>query len=197
MIRAHLSDSELAAELQHRFNFQDYEFDNELLAIQYRYDELISRKVKYYLNFVLDPTERIEWISHRFIKMFGSERSASDALYMNAEDFHTLGKQHLLGTHAHAHRPLAVLSEGQMKQEIAQSLDILENLSSKRPIGISYPFGGKSAVSTTVFMAAEELGLRYGFTMERGINVESDNSSMALKRIDMNDIKKWVDVVPL
>lgn len=84
-----------------------------------------------------------------------------------------------------------------MQQEIAQSLDILENLSGKRPIGISYPFGGKSTLSKTVFTVAEELGLRYSVTMEGGTNVENDNYSMALKRIDMNDIKKWVDVVPL
>jgi hypothetical protein len=32
--------------------------------------------------------------------------------------------------------------------------------------------------------------------MERGINMQSDVSPMALKRIDVKDIHAWVDSVP-
>ena len=107
MIRSHLSDAELATDLQQRFDFQGYDFDDELLAIQYRYDAPISRKVKYFLNFVLDPAARVEWTRQRFVDMFGSEQAASGALYMNADDLRVLAGRHLLGTHAHKHIPLA------------------------------------------------------------------------------------------
>jgi peptidoglycan/xylan/chitin deacetylase (PgdA/CDA1 family) len=196
MIRAHLSDAELAADLQQRFNFQGYAFDDQLLAIQYRYDEPISRKVKYFLNFVLDPAARVDWTRQRFVDMFGSEQAASEALYMNADDLRVLANRHLLGTHSHTHIPLATLSATHVQQEIAWSLDVLEYLSGRRPNGISYPFGGQSAVSETVFATAQALGLQYGFTMERGINSGGDKSPMALKRIDVNDIKAWVDAAP-
>lgn len=196
MIRSHLSDLELAADLQQRFNFDKYEFDEQLLAIQYRYDEPISRKVKYFLNFVLDFSARTEWTSLRFVDLFGSERAASEALYMNAEDLRVLASRHLLGTHAHTHIPLAALPLLQLRQEIETSLDVLENLSGQRPLGISYPFGGKSAVDETVFATAQTLGLQYGFTMERGVNSAGDASPMALKRIDVNDVDAWIDTAP-
>jgi hypothetical protein len=122
MIRSCLSDMELAANLQQRFNFGTYEFDDQLLTIQYRYDEPISRKVKYFLNFVLDPAARVEWISHRFVEIFGSEQAASEALYMGAEDLRVLARRHLLGTHAHTHIPLATLTAAQVQHEIEQSL---------------------------------------------------------------------------
>jgi len=196
MIRSNLSDAELAVDLQQRFNLQAYEFDDQLLAVQYRYDEPISRKVKYFLNFVLEPAARVDWTRQRFVDMFGSEQAASVALYMNADDLRVLANRHLLGTHSHTHTPLATLSATHAQQEIAQSLDVLEHLSGRRPNGISYPFGGQSAVSESVFATAQALGLQYGFTMERGINAGGDKSPMALKRIDVNDIKAWVDAAP-
>lgn len=193
MIRSSLSDMELATDLQQRFNFHKYEFDEQLLAIQYRYDEPISRKVKYFLNFVLDFSARAEWTSLRFVELFGSEQAASEALYMNAEDLRVLASRHLLGTHAHTHVPLATLPMVQLRREVEDSLDVLENLSGQRPLGISYPFGGKSAVSETVFATAQTLGLKYGFTMERGVNSSGDTSPMALKRIDVNDVDAWIE----
>lgn len=196
MIRSRLSDVELAADLGRRFNFETYQFDDQLLAIQYRYDEPVSRKVKYFLNFVLDASARLEWTSRRFVEIFGSERAASEALYMSAEDLRVLAGRHLLGTHAHAHLPLATLSATHARQEIEQSLDVLEDLSGQRPVGISYPFGGQSAVSSSVFETAQALGLQYGFTMERGVNANGDGYPMALKRIDVNDVKAWIDVAP-
>lgn len=196
MIRSRLSDVELAADLGQRFNFETYQFDDQLLAIQYRYDEPISRKVKYFLNFVLDASARLQWTSNRFVEIFGSEQAASEALYMSADDLRVLAGRRLLGTHAHTHVPLATLTEAQVQLEIEQSLDVLEHLSGRRPLGISYPFGGQSAVSEPVFAAAQASGLKYGFTMQRGINVKCDVSSMELKRIDVNDVRAWVDAIP-
>ncbi len=195
MIRSRLSDMELAADLQQRFNFESYEFDDQLLAVQYRYDEPVSRKVKYFLNFVLDPSSRAKWTSLRFVEIFGSERAASEALYLSADDLKVLARGHSLGTHAHAHVPLAGLTVGQMQGEIEQSLDLLERLSGQRPLGISYPFGGKSAVSESVFAMAQSCGLKYGFTMERGVNFDGGGSPMSLNRIDVNDVHEWVDKV--
>ena len=193
MIRSRLSDTELAADLTQRFDFSTYEFDEKLLSIQYRYDEPLSRKVKYFLNFVIDAAARIEWTSLRFTELFGSERAACEALYMNADDLRILSGRHLLGTHAHTHVPLATLPDVQARFEIEQSLDVLENLSGQRPLGISYPFGGKSAVSNSLFEIAQQAGLKYGFTMERGINTSDNMSPFSLKRIDTNDVDSWVD----
>lgn len=193
MIRSRLSDEEVAFGLQQRFSFDEYKFDEGLLSIQYRYDRPISQKVKYFLNFVLEPEARIEWTTSLFVKLFGSECEASRALYMNEEDLQILGRRHILGSHAHSHVPLTSLSFDQAKNEIEESVEILGRIAGRRPIGISYPFGGKSAVSEAVFKIAQKAGLIYGFTMERGINSAGIQNPLALKRIDTNDVSQWIE----
>ena len=193
MIRSCRDDEELSLKLNKRFDFGNYSFDDELLAIQYRYDQPVSRRVKYYLNFVLDKCDRDAWVSELFVEIFGSEKAASDKLYMNMDDLKFLAQRNILGTHAHMHVPLATLSSEECEAEILESLEILEKLSGDRVKGISYPFGGKSAVSETVFSLSKKSGLTYGFTMERGINGANENNPFALKRIDTNDVSQWID----
>lgn len=192
MIRSRCSDEQLAGDLQQRFGFDQHPFDEPMLAIQYRYDMPISRRVKYFLNFVLEPQARKDWTRTLFGELFGCERAACDALYMDRDDLRLLASRHLLGTHAHSHIPLAPLSEVAMCAEIEESLGVLETLTGQRPIGISYPFGGKTAVSEALFGVAASVGLQYGFTMERGINDSVADSPLALKRIDTNDVNEWV-----
>jgi peptidoglycan/xylan/chitin deacetylase (PgdA/CDA1 family) len=191
MIRSEQSDEEIAKDLHRKFNMFDYSFDDELLTIQYRYDTLISRKVKYYLNFVMDKDIRDDWVSDVFNKKFGSEKNACEKLYMNADDIRFLAKNQVLGTHSHHHFPLATLSNSDTEKEIRNSIDILEDISKNRVRGISYPYGGKSAVSEDLYSIAQNCGLEYGFTMERGINKSCGNDSLSLKRIDTNDYIEW------
>ena len=124
MIRAHLSDAELATDLQQRFNFQGYAFDDQLLAIQYRYDTPMSRRIKYFLNFVLNPASRVDWTRQRFVDMFGSEQAASEALYMNADDLRVLARRHLLGTGNPPNRPKAREVEFSLKEFLREEVKI-------------------------------------------------------------------------
>lgn len=190
MIRSCFNDEELAKSLEQKFTFTSYDFDDDLLAIQYRYDSTVSRRVKYFLNFVLEKEAKDVWISEIFTEMFGCEKEACQKLYMDSDDLKYLAKRHILGTHAHQHLPLATLSDDESRQEIMESLDIIETLSGKVVEGISYPYGGKSAVSDKVFSIAGECGLKYGFTMERGIN-KKVNNPLSLMRIDTNDVAEW------
>jgi hypothetical protein len=48
-----LEDAEIAVELDRAFSFGNKEFDDDLLAIQYRYDDELGRRVKYFLKFRL------------------------------------------------------------------------------------------------------------------------------------------------
>lgn len=192
MLRSKVNDVLMAKKLARSFDFDCYEFDVDLLKIQYRYDSDISRKVKYYLNFVLNTDSRNNWVDKEFSSEFGSEAVASRALYMSKTDIKYLASKNLLGTHCHAHVPLAQLSHEEMECDIGASIDILEGITNTRMLGLSYPFGGKSAVSNSVFDVAKNLGLEYGFTMERGINCfkSSENAinTMSLMRIDTNDV---------
>lgn len=193
MIRSARSDDELAVSLDRMFDFSKYAFDDDMLTTQYRYDSPISRRVKYFLNFVLDKERRDRWMSTLFEELFGSEADACEQLYMDADDVRYLATLGLLGTHSHRHLPLATLSEHDATMEIQRSMDILESISGRAVHGISYPYGGKSAVSDRLFDIARQCGLRYGFTMERGINANDTRHDLFMKRIDTNDVAEWHD----
>jgi peptidoglycan/xylan/chitin deacetylase (PgdA/CDA1 family) len=95
----------------------------------------------------------------------------------------------MLGTHSHGHAPLSRLGEGIARDEIGQSLDILEEVTGVRVRGISYPYGGATAVDETVAQVAADFGLAYGLTMRNGINGAAELAQpMLLARIDTNEV---------
>lgn len=193
MIRARVTDDQIALELDREFSFGTREFDDELLAIQYRYDDELGRRVKYFLNFVLEEDARLEWTAKYFKSLFGDERDVAASLYMSSDDLRELSAKHLLGSHAHTHRPLATLGREQMLKELADSRSLIEEITSSPPPGVSYPFGGRSAVGQEVFNSAISCGYTYGFTMERGVNdVPKNANPLALKRVDVNDLDRWL-----
>lgn len=189
MIRAELSDEELAKRLQY-FGFDSYAFDPDVLALQYRYDEGLSRQVKYFLNFVLDLEQKDRWVTALFRELFADEKVVAADLYMDAEDWKLLAKKGSLATHGHRHLPLATLSPQDMAADMEMSLEVIREKTGYGVQGIGYPFGGKTAVSESVFDTAKALGLGYGFTMQRGVNSASSNP-MALNRIDVNDLPQY------
>lgn len=192
MIRSVTNDEALAAALDKDFGFAAHEFDEHLLEVQYRYDQPLSRRVKYFLNFSLSSEQRDGWISKQFENEFGDETAAAEALYMGEDDLRFLAQNGSLGAHGHSHRPLAQLSNDELKDEFHRSHEVLTTLTGVPPMGVSYPYGGKSAVSEEVFKEAREAGYEYGFTMERGVNSEFPDA-LSLKRIDTNDMNDWLN----
>ena len=190
MIRSVKSDGELRILLDREFSFNAVDWDHEILTTQYRYDSEESRQIKYFLNFVMEPDARRTWVDRTFTSLFGSEAKAAESLYMSREEVQLLAKKGMLGTHTLNHVPLAGLSTKQVRHEIEMSVEVLEEIGGRKVQGISYPYGGKSAISTEVFEAASDCGLMYGFTMERGINTCGQNiGAMQLKRVDTNDVE--------
>jgi len=193
MIRSNVDDDTLSKELENKFNYQKHEFDDQVLAIQYRYDNPLARRIKYFLNFILDHESRCAWTSRYFSSLFGNEREIARDLYMSRDDLKYLAKKQILGSHAHTHVPLATLDNKLMQHEIHHSRTILEEITGTAPIGISYPYGGKSAVNDDVFECASSFGYAYGFTMERGNNSHTGPlQAMKLMRIDVNDLDAWL-----
>ncbi|MCR5885711.1 polysaccharide deacetylase family protein [Rhizobacter sp. J219] len=195
MVRARLPDEQLADMLNLRFGFHGREFDEQHLAIQYRYDAPLSRRVKYFLNFMLEPQARDSWLSQAFSDLLGDERAAASSLYMTEDDLRLLARLGLIGSHAHSHRPLATLDAATLGSELQRSFDELKRITGVAPLGISYPYGGQSAVSQAVFDAATDCGYRYGFTMKRGTTEVTEalqGQAMSLNRVDTNDVADWL-----
>lgn len=193
MIRAARADEALADDLSRTFGALFKSVDAQMASEQYRYDGAATARLKYFLNFVLDGEARAAWADSMFTEMFGSETAAVDELYMSDDDIRLLAQWRALGTHAHSHLPLAGLETTEMRREIESSIDILTSICGRPPMGISYPYGGPSAVSQQVADIAADCGLAYGFTMARGISEGAGKiSSMLLRRIDTNDIAAYL-----
>jgi peptidoglycan/xylan/chitin deacetylase (PgdA/CDA1 family) len=193
MLRSKISDKNLSDDLDNEYNFKKIQFEDKILEIQYRYDSKLSRKIKYFLNFMLDVKEKNNWLSKYFEKTFGNESLVAKKLYFSKDELKFLAAKNQIGSHAHSHVPLSSLNKEGLKKELMLSKNILRDVSGFDPNGISYPYGGKSSVSDMVYDVTAECGYRYGITMERGVNqLDQAKKIYSLKRIDVNDLKDWL-----
>lgn len=193
LIRSVRTDAALLKDLERLFPSALNQLDEAAAARQYRYDDDSARRVKFLLNFVLEPEERQDWINRIFTAAVGKEADVTRILYMNSDDIRILGEKNLLGTHAHNHLPLAQLDDKEMIQDIALSMEILADIGGRGVKGISFPYGGPNAVSDSVIQACASLGLSYGFSMQRGCNAPPDlRTPLRLKRIDCNDVADFI-----
>ena len=182
------SDNDIAEYLEKKFKFYDFQYNTDDLEEEYRYDTDLKKKIKFFLNFILPEKDRRQVVNSLFNDTTVSSHSFIKNLYMGKDDLKLLANNNLLGTHTHTHLPLATLAERMIKDEIGISLDFLSKLTGKPIKAISYPFGGPGAVNNMVSDVAKEMGLVLGFTMNRGMNIDSDfENSLLLKRVDTND----------
>ena len=181
-------DEEIFSLLNERFEINKYTFANKILDDEYRYDSVLKKKIKFFLNFVLSDSQRQEVVNYLFSLVVPNERSFVKNLYMDKNDIIQLARLGMLGTHTHTHRALSSLPTTEIKKEIHESIKTLEELTNTRIRSISYPFGGTAAVDQRVANLAKQAGLTFGLTMNRGINEDwhiTDN--MLLNRVDTND----------
>ena len=188
-IRSNIQDEKLFSLLFDEFNLDNFRFNDKILKNQYRYDNIVSSKIKYFLNFVLSDSKKKEFIDKLFVKLAGSEKEFSKNLYMDEKDLKWLFKKSMLGTHGDKHIPLAFFNSDEIEKDINMSIKYLESIVGNNSINsISYPYGGKKAVSKSVATIAEKCGLRFGLTMNRGVNYfDKYQNNFLLNRIDTND----------
>jgi peptidoglycan/xylan/chitin deacetylase (PgdA/CDA1 family) len=161
--------------------------DGSLPEAPYPYDTPGARALKSLLNYSLPQAEREALSESAFSQVCGEEAPWAERLYMTPEMIRELARNGCLGTHTHTHRPLSRLDREGIRQEIRESLDILEKTSGVRPRSVSYPYGNSLAVSPEVFGTAADCGLRCGFTTERRANLPGADR-LQLARFDAEDL---------
>lgn len=83
--------------------------------------------------------------------------------HLNADEIRTLAEMGVrFGSHGHSHCDLTELSPNRLREELATSKKILEDVSYSEVTSISYPFGRHNEA---VIQAAAQTGYKYGFTM--------------------------------
>lgn len=159
--------------------------DQEAAARQYLYDDPATRRIKYVLNHVIDFDDYERLVDLMFSREL-DEAVFCKQMYMSRGEIQNLSRRHTVGSHAHAHRPLALMRPARIRENLGLSRHILEDIVGGEVRVISYPYGGQTAVSHAVAEAAGSAGFRAGFTMERSVNL-SLRKPLLLARVSTND----------
>jgi peptidoglycan/xylan/chitin deacetylase (PgdA/CDA1 family) len=93
----------------------------------------------------------------------------------------------VIGSHGASHRSLVNMSDALIRQELADSRRILEDLTGGRVDLVSFPFG---RVSSRVNAIAQECGYRNGFELERRDKIGPDDG-FVLSRIPVYGIDDY------
>lgn len=162
----------------------------DIIKNQYFWDKFSTARLKYLINFLLNPIIKAEIISQLFKLCIESEEVFAKNLYMTKEQIKYLAVKGRLGSHGVSHRPLSLVGVDDLDQEIRVSCSDLESLTGYPIDSISYPYGGESAVNEMVFEFTKNQKIASGMTMIRGLNSTADIlfRPLQLKRFDTNDI---------
>ncbi len=187
-VRTKLSDTNIFEFLRKNTGIETYRFDAQLIDNQYRYDDTLSRQVKYYLNFVLPENDKQKLVQQLFEQLVANEAAFARELYLRAADLRRLAAAGALGAHGSAHVPLATLPLAEARADIMASVQYLESIGGRKIISFSYPFGGETAVSAALGPLLEQAGIQFAFTMQRGMNTADQlQNPLFLQRVDTND----------
>jgi peptidoglycan/xylan/chitin deacetylase (PgdA/CDA1 family) len=159
--------------------------DDHAANQQYLYDDQSTKRIKYLLNHVI-PFDGYERLIQAMFSSEFDENEFCHEMYMNEDELKTLSTSHTVGSHAHAHCPLAILSRKELRNNLRRSRTTLERITGKAINLISYPYGGITAVTEMVGHVAKETGFVAGFTMERSVN-RSLQQPQLLARVSTND----------
>lgn len=189
-IQSQLSDVDILGNIPDKFIKRLESISSETISNQYSWDEMVMAKIKYLINFLLTPSEREVVVGDLFNVCISSEVDFAKKLYLTQEQIKEIANRNSLGTHGCSHTPMSLFSKAELYDEISRSCNILQELTNQSINSISYPYGGESAVSQSVFESARALGMTSGMTMMRGINSSDDllYKPMQLKRFDTNDV---------
>ena len=186
-IRSKMNDKDIYNFIYQMIDSSIIQYPNNINDL-YRYDTVETKKLKYLLNFILEPALKKEIID-KLSETLIDETKLSKKLYMDQRDIRKIADFGYLGTHSDLHLPLATLNANAIKKDIQDSLDFLEKECGTANISsISYPYGGPKSVSQNVIDIAKEFNFTFGLTMFRGINTIKDfDNPLMLKRVDTND----------
>jgi len=186
LLRSVLPSKELLGVLQENESIVLTPIEIKKAQQHYNYDNPEAAELKYLLNFKMTYKEQEQWITPLFQQYFDSE-AVNTSLYMNDAILSSLSQKGQLGSHAHRHVPLGLLSQTDLNNELQQSKQLLEDLVQQEIITISYPYGNPEACTKEVAEAAATAGYELGFTMTRKGNNQT-TERLLLNRFDCNDL---------
>lgn len=192
ILRAYTPPKEFQRVLEKVLREKDIEINYPDVGIAkqaYKYDEVETAKLKFFLNYSLNHDQLFEVINDMFLELNFEELEISQNLYMTKNMINELAQEGVLGTHGHTHRPLGLLPDEEASKDVETSLKKLKKWTGVSVKALSYPFGNKEACSKAVASTAAENGVKFGFTMERAGNPNLE-FPLFLARYSNSDLPK-------
>ena len=175
LIRTKLDDEQLFQAIQEYSPINEYQFNENFLKTQYRYDSQLSSKVKYYLNFVINYEQKEKILNSLTKDIFGNLDNIIKSLYMSENDILKIDSTHQLGCHGHSHRPLGPLTSTEAKSQVELNINYFKEIGCKNINSFTYPYGGPSAIREDMDDVFSSLGIKTAFSMNRELNTLSNN----------------------
>ena len=150
------------------------------------YDSHEVKYVKYLLNHILSQEQQARVVDGMYRARGVDEAAHSAALYLSEEMVGRLGRRGMIGSHGYSHNPKNSLSEAGLLKDFQDNQRFIRRVSGRGASFVSYPYGGRTAVSRAVAACAMREGHTVGVTMERAVNLGTAEP-LLLGRLDAND----------
>lgn len=187
LIRSQVSSEELINSIAKNNAICFTDKEQKLAEVNYSYDDKITAKLKYMLNFCCSFEEQEQLINPIFNQLFDEEKVAN-SLYFSKNELTTLFEQDSIGSHGYKHLPFGLYKEDEIDFYFNKSKQFYLDKFKKQALAISYPYGAFEACKN-VEKIAEKNQFKIGFTMERAAN-ENLKKPLLLSRYDCNDLPK-------
>lgn len=161
-----------------------------------RFDSAEVIYVKRLLQHALPDALRHRLVADLFAQHVSSDETAfAESLYVSEEQLRTMvsSGQHV-GSHGSAHCWLSRLSAERQREDIEQSLDLLERVGADAACRtICYPYGDYDATTLDILRT---LGFKAGLTTKPELVPIGAARRLELARLDTNDLPKARDAQP-
>ncbi len=144
--------------------------DPALVRRTYPWDTHEVASFKYFFNFQVDTAVRDLIVKLLFEEYVGPSRGFAEELYVSWEQARQMqGAGMAIGGHTHQHRPLACLSDGELKEDLETCSSLLRaNLSPQSIWPFCYPYGKSDSFQPAAVDLLKQLGFACSFTTETG-----------------------------
>ncbi|MDW7662641.1 MAG: polysaccharide deacetylase family protein [Bacillota bacterium] len=179
-ITANSMDYELQCDIQHVLDH----FDSDTYLKIYPFYTVNDKKYRYLRDQILG-SEKFYKVMDTMLKKHAYDiRANSQLLWMSAANIQTLSAEgHVIGLHSHTHPTnMAALSYSEQKKEYSINQEIINSLTGKDAISVSYPCNSYNGDTLTIM---QEIGVKVGFKTNME---ETEHSPLEICREDHSNI---------
>ncbi|MEQ9824850.1 MAG: polysaccharide deacetylase family protein [Puniceicoccaceae bacterium] len=175
--------------LKSEFGIDELPVEPSLVTRHYRWDRPEVARLKYLINYQLEPQLRSRLLALMFTSEFGDESAFASELYVSWEDLKSMKRAGMMiGGHSHRHQVMAELSENACIEDIQSCLGLLRTHIGRDAVNsFAYPYGKPHTIPDGIETVLEQHGIDFAFSTIIGTSAPEDDR-YCIRRIDPKDL---------